>query len=114
MAVLPEVKTPERKIPFQERVLWTAITLFIYLICCQIPLYGIKALESSDPFYWVRAMLASNKGTLMELGITPIVTSGLVMQLLAGSKIIQVDNGLKEDRSLFNGAQKCIFPLFYF
>jgi len=106
MAILPEVSTPERKIPFKEKVLWTAITLFIYLVCCQIPLYGIKATESSDPFYWMRVILASNRGTLMELGISPIVTSGLVMQLLAGSKIIDVDQGLKEDRSLFNGAQK--------
>lgn len=26
----------------------------------------------------------------MELGISPIVTSGLIMQLLAGAKIIEV------------------------
>jgi hypothetical protein len=32
--------------------------------------------------------------------------AGLVMQLLAGSKIIDVDQGLKEDRALFSGAQK--------
>jgi len=51
-------------------------------------------------------ILASNRGTLMELGISPIVTSGLVMQLLAGSKIIEVDQSLKEDRALFGGAQK--------
>merc|ERR1712232_108577 len=43
---------------------------------------------------------------LMELGISPIVTSGMVMQLLAGSKIIDVDQNLKEDRVLFGGAQK--------
>ncbi len=43
----------------------------------------------------------------MELGISPIVTSGLVMQLLAGSKIIHVDQNLKDDRALFQGAQKC-------
>lgn len=42
----------------------------------------------------------------MELGISPIVTSGLVMQLLAGSKIIYVDQSLPEDRALFQGAQK--------
>jgi protein transport protein SEC61 subunit alpha len=42
----------------------------------------------------------------MELGITPIVTSGMVMQLLAGSRIIEVDQSLKEDRALFSGAQK--------
>jgi len=106
MAILPEVTNPERKIPFKEKVLWTTITLFIYLVCCQIPLYGIKATESSDPFYWMRVILASNRGTLMELGISPIVTSGLVMQLLAGSKIIDVDQSKKEDRTLFSGAQK--------
>lgn len=108
MAVLPEVSNPEggQKIPFKEKVMWTIITLFIFLICCQIPLYGIKSSNSSDPFYWMRVILASNRGTLMELGISPIVTSGLVMQLLAGSKIIDVDQSLKEDRALFQGAQK--------
>merc|ERR1712216_1042714 len=106
MCVLPEVKSPDRPRPFKEKVLWTAIVLFIYLVCCQIPLYGIKPTEKSDPFYWMRVILASNRGTLMELGISPIVTSGLVMQLLAGSKIIEVDQGLKDDRALFSGAQK--------
>ena len=86
--------------------MWTVITLFIFLVCCQIPLYGIKSSSSSDPFYWMRVILASNRGTLMELGISPIVTSGLVMQLLAGSRIISVDQGNKEDRELFQGAQK--------
>jgi protein transport protein SEC61 subunit alpha len=89
-----------------EKVLWTAITLFIFLVCCQIPLYGIQTTKSSDPFYWMRVILASNRGTLMELGISPIVTSGMVMQLLAGSKIIEVDQGVKEDRILFQGSQK--------
>ncbi|KAH3759140.1 protein transport protein SEC61 alpha subunit [Pelomyxa schiedti] len=103
--VLPEVAQPDRKVQFREKLLWTVITLFIFLVCCQIPLFGIKATDV-DPFYWARVVMASNRGTLMELGISPIVTSSLVMQLLAGSKIISVDQGLREDRALFNGAQK--------
>lgn len=106
MCVLPEVATPERKVPFREKMLWTAVTLFIFLVCCQIPLYGITSTNSSDPFYWLRVIIASNRGTLMELGISPIVTSGMVMQLLAGSKIIDVDQSQKEDRMLFQGSQK--------
>jgi protein transport protein SEC61 subunit alpha len=135
MSILPEVALPDRKvsfapslvaftfltalqIPFREKVLWTSITLFIFLVCCQIPLYGIKSSDSSDPFYWMRVILASNRGTLMELGISPIVTSGLVMQLLSGAKLIEVDQSVKEDRELFNGAQKCmllslLFSLLY-
>jgi protein transport protein SEC61 subunit alpha len=106
MGILPEVAQPDRKIPFREKALWTMMTLFIFLVCCQIPLYGTAPSNSSDPFYWMRVILASNRGTLMELGISPIITSGLIMQLLAGSRIIEVNQNLKEDRALFNGAQK--------
>ena len=47
----------------------------------QIPLFGIMSSDSADPFYWLRVIMASNRGTLMELGITPIVTSSLIMQV---------------------------------
>jgi protein transport protein SEC61 subunit alpha len=42
----------------------------------------------------------------MELGISPIVTSSMIMQLLAGTKIIEVNMGSKNDRELFQAAQK--------
>jgi len=75
----------------QEKIIWTGVTLFIYLVCCQIPLYGISRAQGADPFYWMRVILASNRGTLMELGISPIVTSGMVVQLMAGARIIEVN-----------------------
>jgi protein transport protein SEC61 subunit alpha len=106
MCVLPEVSSPLRRVQFKDKVLWTGITLFLFLVCCQIPLYGISTSSHADPLYWVRVIMASNRGTLMELGISPIVTSSMVMQLLAGSKLIDVDQSLKEDRALFQGAQK--------
>lgn len=108
LSVLPDVQQADRRVPFREKFLYTAVTLFIFLVCSQLPLYGIKTNSSSDPFYWVRVIMASNRGTCMELGISPIVTSGLVMQLLAGSKIIDVDNSVKADRELLNGAQKLL------
>ena len=88
--------------------------MFIYLICCQIPLYGIYKASGSDPLYWMRVILASNRGTLMELGISPIVTSGMIMQLLAGSKLIEVDKKCKEDKELFEGATKCKFGYYLY
>ncbi|KVH96787.1 hypothetical protein Ccrd_001121 [Cynara cardunculus var. scolymus] len=101
LSFLPEVQSADRKVPFREKVIYTVISLFIFLVCSQLPLYGIHSTTGADPFYWMRVILASNRGTVMELGITPIVTSGLVMQLLAGSKIIEVDNNVREDRALF-------------
>ena len=62
--IVPEVEKPARKIQFREKMLWTAITLFIFLVCCQIPLFGIMSTDSADPFYWLRVILASNRGVL--------------------------------------------------
>lgn len=45
----------------------------------------------------------------MELGITPIITSGMIIQLLQGAGFIEVDFTLKEDRALFGAAQKRAF-----
>lgn len=60
------------------------LTLLIFLVMSQMPLYGIVSSDTSDPLYWLRMMLASNRGTLMELGITPIISSGMVFQVCIG------------------------------
>ncbi|MCW4011919.1 MAG: preprotein translocase subunit SecY [Candidatus Bathyarchaeota archaeon] len=103
---IPEVKPPQRKVPFNTRLLWTAAALIIYLIMNQIPLYGIPQTESGDPFATMRIIFASSRGSLMELGIGPIVTAGLIIQLLAGSDIISFDRSNPEDRGLFTTASK--------
>jgi protein transport protein SEC61 subunit alpha len=78
------------------------------LITSNIPLYGIQIQDSTDYFYWLRVILASQRGTLTELGIGPIVTAGLIMQLLLGSRIINVNMSDPYDRALFSGSQKVL------
>lgn len=107
-AFLPQVEKPEKKVPIKARLLWTVLSLFVFLVCCQIPVFGIRPSKSADPFYWMRVILASNKGTLMELGISPMVTSSLIMELLAGVKIIRVDESNKEEKAVFNSIQKLL------
>ena len=103
--VLPEIKKPERKVSFNEKIFWTALVLIIFLVMTEIPLYGV-AQNASDQFGQLRVIFASNRGTLMELGIGPIVTAGLILQLLAGSSIIKCDMSNSEDRGLFTSASK--------
>jgi len=102
--ILPEIKVPERKVSFNEKIFWTALVLIVYLIMSEIPLYGLGAVE--EQFSALRVIFASSRGTLMELGIGPIVTAGLILQLLVGSAIIQCDMSTPEDRSLFTVASK--------
>ena len=106
--VMPEVKTPDRDVSFREKIVWTAVILILFLLMSHIPLYGVNRDVGTDYLWALRVILASTRGTLMELGIGPIVTAGLVMQLLSGSKIINVDFGDPEDRALFTGGQKVL------
>jgi preprotein translocase subunit SecY len=102
---MPEIKSPERKVGFNEKVFWTILALAIYLVMAEIPLYGIAAGGGWD-LTALRVIFASNKGTLMELGIGPIVTAGIILQLLGGSGMIEMDMSDPEDRGLFTGASK--------
>jgi len=101
---MPEVSSPTRKVSFNEKLFWTAMALIIYLVMSEISLFNVGGegwqLES------LRIIFASNRGTLTELGIGPIVTGGLILQLLIGSGIIAADLGNPEDRSLFTAANK--------
>jgi preprotein translocase SecY subunit len=101
---LPEVNSPTRKVSFNEKLFWTALALIIYLVMSEIALYNVGGggweLEN------LRIIFASNRGTLTELGIGPIVTGGLILQLLIGSNIINADLGNTEDRALFTAATK--------
>jgi len=104
--IIPEVKPPERKVSFQTRLIWTALALVVYFVMSEVPLYGIPITSGGDTYTAYRVIFASTRGTLMELGIGPIVTAGLIIQLLAGSDIISFDRSNPEDRGLFTTASK--------
>lgn len=105
--VLPEIRKPLKKPSLNERLVWTAIALVVYLIMAQTPLFGVAS-GTEDQLASLRIIFASASGTLMELGIGPIVTAGLIMQLLKGSEIIKIDVRKPEDRALFTSATKLL------
>jgi preprotein translocase SecY subunit len=121
--VLPEIPKPERKPSLNERFVWTAFALVAYLVMAITPLCGfggtvsttsssgVCAITSStgtDQLAFLRVVFASTQGTLMELGIGPIVTAGLILQLLVGSDIIKLDMSNSEDRSIFGSSTKLL------
>lgn len=111
LPILPEVESPLQKVDYQEKLAWTATIGFFFFLMSEVPLYGVTAAEVYDPLYWLRPILASTKGSLMEIGISPIITSGIIMQILGGLQIIDVNYDFKSDRDLFQSAQKLLAML---
>lgn len=108
MRIMPEVPKPDRRVSLREKIFWTVLVLTAYLVMSQIPLYGSEVGGRYEPLVVQRVIFASRMGTLVELGIGPIVTAGMIMQLLAGSKLISIDFADPRDRALFTGAQKVL------
>ena len=104
---IPQIPKPKKKISLQVRLLWCGLALFIYMIMSQTPLYGATT-PAFDFLAFARVIFASQQGTLVELGIGPIVTAGLLMQLLKGSEIFHLDFKKPEDRELFQTATKLV------
>ena len=107
--VLPEIPKPEKKPSLTERFIWTAFALVAYLVMAVTPLYGFGGPSNqADQLAFLRVVFASAQGTLMELGIGPIVTAGLILQLLVGSEIIKLNMGDTADRAIFGSATKLL------
>ncbi len=105
--ILPGIPKPERKPSLNERFIWTGLALMAYLVMATTPLFGFGGPgQQQDQLAFLRVVFASTQGTLMELGIGPIVTSGLILQLLVGSDIIKLNMSEPGDRAIFGSATK--------
>lgn len=104
---LVQVPKPKKKLALQTRLLWCGLALLIYQVMGQTPLFGATAPEF-DFLHFARVIFASQQGTLVELGIGPIVTAGLLMQLLKGSEILKFDFTKPDERGIFQTATKLV------
>jgi len=80
-SLVPVIEKPKKELIFIEKLLWSFTGLVVILIFYQTPLYGIKTINNINSFEWLRTIFASNRGSLMELGISPIITSSLISEL---------------------------------
>ncbi len=109
---LPEVKKPEQKHrPFKEKLKWTLIMLLAFFVLGVIPLYGLGE-NGLQQFEFLSIILGAQFGSLISLGIGPIVTASIVLQLLVGSGLLKIDTTKHEDRVFFQGLQKVLAIFF--
>ena len=109
---LPEVASPtQKKLSFKEKLKWTGIMLFMFFVMSMIPLFGL-GLNSLQRFEYLSMILGAKFGSIISLGIGPIVTGSIVLQLLNGSGILKFDLNTHEGKRNFQGVQKLV--VFFF
>lgn len=109
---LPEVAGPtQKKLSFKEKLKWTMIVLIIFFILGLMPLFGLGQ-NALQRFEYLSIILAANFGSLISLGIGPMVTASIVLQLLNGSGIVKFDLTTPEGKRTFQGVQKLLSIFF--
>ena len=107
LAAMPAVKSPEGHVHFKNKLIWTVGILILYFALTNIPLFGI-APSSQDLFSAWRALLAGASGSIVHLGIGPIVTASIVLQLLKGADILHIDTSETRGQVMYMGLQKIL------
>ncbi len=110
---IPTVERPKYRQPFKVRLKWTLTVLLLYLFLAFIPIYGVEP-ATYEQFRFFEMILGSRFGSLITLGIGPIVTAGIILQLLVGSKVIDWDLTKPEDRKKFEAWDKLLAVIFCF
>ena len=105
--VSPRITTPEGHVRFNQKLWTTVLVLIIYFMMTNVMIYGLSS-STLDIFSSFRAIMAGASGSIMHLGIGPIVTGSIIMQLFAGAKIIQLDMQDSGDKQLYQGVQKLL------
>jgi len=109
---LPEVKGPlQKRLSFKQKLKWTGIVLVLYFLLGLIPLYGL-GVNALQQFEQLSIILGAHFGSLISLGIGPLVTSSIVLQLLNGSGILKFDLTTAEGKKKFQGIQKLLSIFF--
>ena len=112
LANLPEVASPtQKRLSFKEKLKWTLIILVIFFIMGLIPLFGLGQ-NALQQFEYLSIILGAKFGSILSLGIGPIVTASIVLQLLNGSGILKFDLTDPEGKKTFQGVQKLLAIFF--
>jgi len=114
LAAMPSVKAPEGHVHFKNKLMWTVAILIIYFLLTNIPVWGLDP-SSQDMFGFYRALLAGAQGSIVHLGIGPIVTASIVLQLLNGADLLGIDTSNPRGQVMYMGLQKLfIFVMIVF
>lgn len=110
---IPTVEKSALKLTFKEKAKWTLIILVLFFLLGSITVWGINP-EAVAQFEFLEIVFGSRFGSLITLGIGPIVTASIILQLLVGSGIIGWDQKTDEGRKKFGATQKLLTIAFCF
>ena len=104
---IPSIKSPAKPLSLREKMLWTAGILSVYFLLYNTYAIGVNPAQITEPLeQLISIIFAARIGSLITVGISPIVLSSIVLQLLAGSDVLKIDMNDMAQKARFQSLQK--------
>ncbi len=106
---VPHVNKPSKPLSFNDKLKWTAAIMIIYFAMFSTPAFGVSTSSISETQLQVlNIIFAARIGTLITVGIGPIVLASIVLQLLQGAGIVNMDLSTPEAKGRYQSIQKLV------
>ena len=106
---IPHIKKPDKPPTFRDKLKWTAAIMTVYFVLFSTPAFGVNLSTLATPeLQLINIIFAARTGTLITVGIGPIVLSSIILQLLQGASLLKIDLNDPEQKGRFQTIQKSV------
>lgn len=104
---LPSIKGPEAPLSIREKLLWTGVILGVFFVLYSTYAIGINQQAITSQLYQIISTISAARiGSIITVGISPIVLSSILLQLFTGSGIVDIDMNDPVQKARFQSLQK--------
>jgi len=112
---IPVVERPKTSLSFTEKFKWFAIVIAIYAFLSHVPMIGTSPFYSPNPLtYYFQILLGARIGSILTLGIAPLISAAIVLHILVTGKIFNIDLKEPEGRKKYESYEKVLTIFFAF
>ncbi|VVB76812.1 Protein translocase subunit SecY [uncultured archaeon] len=106
---IPSIRKPGAPLSMKEKLKWTGLIMLVYFMMFSTPALGVSISAINQPIMQLISIIfAARIGSLITVGITPIVLSSILLQLIVGTGLFTIDMNNPEQKSRFQGLQKLL------
>lgn len=104
---IPQIKSPAQPLSLREKMVWTGVVLVVYFLLYSTVAVGVSQQAISQPVVQLISIVFAGKiGSLITVGIGPIVLASIILQLASGSGLFKIDMNDPAEKARYQTVQK--------
>jgi preprotein translocase subunit SecY len=104
---IPVIEGPKEPLSLREKMLWTGLVMGVFFLLYGTYVIGINQQAVTSSVYQLISIISAARiGSIITVGISPIVLSSILLQLFSGSGLFKIDMQNPVEKARFQSLQK--------